>query len=174
MNFLFIMVAARIINAINVNNYTDDYLTNYYKLCGGKGPFIKKPETFPFTKPSCDWKKYSSSIFYEYIHPNTSKRNFYCRQLLKERCGLEINDIVFWMDKQEKIIKECIDFYFTFSYYNGYKSDYNENFCKLGPQLPMWHPTQYDLPFCSANYAHFASNFLLFFNPAMLENSRTK
>ena len=152
MNFVIIMLVVRIINASNFSNYTDDY-SSYYELCGEYDLFFEKPKTFPFTKPSCFWIQYSNLIYYEYIDFNKSTKQLSCRTFIKERCGLATSDIVLWVNKQEKNTIECIE-----TVYKGYKYDYEDS-CNVAKERPIFYLREDDLPFCSANYAYFASNF---------------
>ena len=133
---------------------------NYYKKCGIKDLFSNLPETFPITKPSCYWFMYSDLIFYEYL--NTSKNYSNCRKFIKDRCGLEKNDVVFWLNKQEITTKECVKYF-----YENLSDSYDED-CKNALEVPINYPTTDGLPYCSLRYSYFTTSF----NFSMLENSR--
>ena len=83
---------------------------NFYEKCGEKHRFSSLPETIPITKPSCYWFMYSDLIFYKYL--NSSKNYSNCRIFIKDRCGLEKTDVVFWLNKQEETTKECVKYFY--------------------------------------------------------------
>ena len=114
MNILIIVFVARFATA---TSYSDNscYTRKYFELCSKEDYLLfssDKPTNFPPTKQSCHWKLYSDLIYYEYINHNTTKKILSCTQTIKNRCGLETNDIVLWVNKQEKATKKCIEIYF--------------------------------------------------------------
>ena len=164
MILLTTMLATSIITSTNFSdykNYTD------HKLCDERNIFNKKPKTFPFTKLSCYWSMYSELIYSEYVHLNKPEKRPSCRVFLKEQCGLETNDIVLWVSKQEKQTIKCIK-----NYYQKQKKIYDEENCRNTIELSNIHLAQYDLPFCSMHYAYFASNFPFYLNDSMLSDAR--
>ena len=167
MNILFIFFVARFVTA---KNYTDNscYTRNYYELCSKEDSVLfssEKPTNFPSTKQSCHWKLYSDLIYYEYINHNATKKSLNCTQTIKDRCGLAKNDIVSWINKQEKNVKKCIEIYFK---------EYNEHCYEGTCSYAIYSPRAavYDLPFCSADYADFVSNSSSSLNVSMIENLR--
>ena len=164
MYLLFIILAARIIHARNLRNFTNNYCSTetYYKLCGDTDLlYFGKSKKFPLTVPFCYWKKYSDKIYYEYIRVYPSTKTSNCTELIDELCELETNDIVFWVNKQIKYTEDCIGDYLCY-----------EESCDNVFSIPKAYPAVDDLPFCSADYALFASSFSPSFNRSMLEKSR--
>ena len=159
-----IMVArntnAEMVSSLEANSSSSK---NNFKQCGEKNMFSNLPETFPITKPSCYWFMYSDLIFYEYINLNSSECYSNCRKFIKDRCGLEKTDVVFWLNKQEETTKNCVKYFYE---------DFNENYdedCKNAQEMPIVYPIFDDLPYCSLRYSYFTTNF----NLSMQKNSRT-
>ena len=142
--------------------------SSYNELCGETYLFSKKPKTFPLTKPSCYWNMYSDLIYSEHVNFNTSTKNLSCRKFIKEQCGLETNDTILWMNKQEQTTTVCIENYFIKS-----NKIYDEEHCKAAIETSNIYLALFDLPFCSVHYAHFSSNFSFNLNDSMLDNLKT-
>ena len=173
MYLLILPLLAWFVSAKNFINYTQSncYNRNYDKNCNKEISILfsdEKPYTFPFTKPSCYWRYYSSLIFYEYVHFNTSQKTLTCANIIKERCGLKTNDIITWINKQKETDKICIGVYFK-----DFSESCYERQCFYAFNLSaVAIPEQIDLPFCSTNYAVFASNFSNNFSVSMLKIAR--
>ena len=144
MNILFKIFVARLAVA---TNYADNscYPRNYNELCSKQDSLLfssENPKPFPSTKQSCYWKLYSDLIYYEYINYNTSKQTLRCTETIKDRCGLAVNDIVTWMNRQEAATRKCIE-----AYFEEYNDRCYEESCKYA-----FHASRaavYVLPFCS-------------------------
>ena len=80
---------------------------------------------------------------------------------------MEAKDIVLWVNKLDDKKVYCIE-----KYHEEVEKNQYEQSCDNVVELSNIHLTLYDLPFCSAHFAYFASNFPFYLNDSMMYDAR--